>query len=89
MGILAESTLLAQVRITRNPINEALGLDGIAAAERMEVYNLMGVCVLAQRLSGNNRIEVSARGWPIGKYAVRLIAKDGIKVLQFVKAMDF
>lgn len=84
-GIVARSKLLAQARLESNPVGDLLVLSGVAAAERVEVYSLMGARIHMQLLDGRERVAIQAHRWAAGKYAVRLVAGDGVVALLFVK----
>lgn len=80
-----ESTLLADARIAQNPVDHTLALEGLEVAEWVEIYSLTGSLVYSQKLQGENRVEIAARGWASGAYVARIIAKDGEKALRVVK----
>lgn len=80
-----ESLLLAGTRVVGNPVGEVLGLEGAAAAERVEVYSLTGMLVYSRALRGESRVEVAASRWASGLYVVRVVARDGERALRFVK----
>ena len=80
-----ESVLLAAARVVQNPIDNALLLEGISTAERIEVYSLMGTLTYARALQGEERVEIAAGSWASGTYVVRIIAADGEKAVRVVK----
>ena len=80
-----ESVLLAAARVVQNPIDNALVLEGIGAAERIEVYSLTGVQTYARALHGEERVEIATGSWASGIYVVRIIAADGEKTVRVVK----
>ena len=80
-----ESVLLAAARVVQNPIDNALVLEGISTAERIEVYSLAGVQTYAHALRGEERVEIATGSWASGIYVVRIIATDGEKTVRVVK----
>lgn len=80
-----ESQKLAFVRTVVNPMGDALMLEGLEGAERLEVYSLAGVKIYSQTLRHERCIAVSASVWPGGLYVVRVIARDGERALRVVK----
>ena len=80
-----ESVQLAAVRAVRNPVGEALELEGMERAARVEVYSVVGARVYAEALRGEPRVVIDARGWASGVYVVRVEASDGAKTLRVVK----
>lgn len=80
-----ESVQLATARVVQNPIANALVLDGISTAERIEVYSLTGVQTYACAPRGEERVEIATGSWASGIYVVRIIAADGEKTLRVVK----
>ena len=80
-----ESVQLAAVRVVRNPVGEALELEGMERAARVEVYSVVGARVYAEALRGEPRVVIDARGWTSGVYVVRVAASDGAKTLRVVK----
>ena len=80
-----ESVQLAGVRVVRNPVGEALELEGMERAARVEVYSVAGARVHAEALRGEPRVAIDARGWESGVYVVRVEASDGAKTLRVVK----
>ena len=80
-----ESVQLAGVRVVRNPMGEALELEGMERAARVEVYSVAGARVHAEALRGEPRVAIDARGWASGVYVVRVVASDGEKTLRMVK----
>ena len=80
-----ESVQLAAVRVVRNPMGEALELEGMERAARVEVYSVVGARVYAEVLRGEPRVVIDARGWASGVYVVRVAASDGAKTLRVVK----
>ena len=80
-----ESVQLAAVRVVRNPVGEALELEGMERAARVEVYSVVGARVHAEALRGEPRVTIDARGWASGLYVVRVVASDGERKLRVVK----
>ena len=80
-----ESVQLAGVRVVRNPVGEALELEGMERAARVEVYSVVGARVHAEALRGEPRVVIDARGWARGVYVVRVEASDGERTLRVVK----
>ena len=80
-----ESVQLATVRVVRNPVGEALELEGMERAARVEVYSMVGARVHAEALRGEPRVAIDARGWASGVYVVRVVASDGERTLRVVK----
>ena len=80
-----ESVQLAAVRAVRNPVGEALELEGMERAARVEVYSVVGARVYAEALRGESRVVINAQGWASGLYVVRVAASDGAKTLRVVK----
>ena len=80
-----ESVQLAAVRVVRNPVGEALELEGMERAARVEVYSVVGARVHAEALHGEPRVTIDARGWVHGVYVVRVAASDGERTLRVVK----
>lgn len=80
-----EPASLAALRAVGNPLGRRLVLEGVTAAEKLEVYDLLGVLVYEQSLQGEPRVEVEADGWQSGAYVVRVLAKDGERTLRVVK----
>ena len=80
-----ESVLLSGVQVAPNPIGEELALQGVAAAERVEVYSIDGVLVYSGLATGSEREVIALRGLRSGVYLVRVVARDGEKVLRVVK----
>ena len=80
-----ESVHLAGVRVVRNPVGEALELEGMERAARVEVYSVVGARVHAEALRGEPRVTIDARGWASGLYVVRVAASDGERTLRVVK----
>ena len=80
-----ESVQLAGVRVVRNPVGEALELEGMECAARVEVYSVVGVRVHAEVLRGEPRVVIDAHGWAHGVYVVRVVASDGARTLRVVK----
>ena len=84
-GTAVESVQLAAVRAVRNPVGEALELEGMERAARVEVYSVVGARVHAEALHGEPRVVIDAQGWASGVYVVRVAASDGAKTLRVVK----
>ena len=80
-----ESVLLAAARVVQNPIANALVLEAIGAAERIEVYSLTGVQTYACAPGGEARVEIATGSWASGTYVVRIIAADGERAIKIVK----
>ena len=80
-----ESVQLAAVRAVRNPVGEALELEGMERATRVEVYSVVGARVYAEALRGEPRVVIDARGWASGVYVVKVAASDGERTLRVVK----
>lgn len=80
-----ESVLLSGVQVAPNPIGEELVLQGVAAAERVEVYSIDGVLVYSGLATGSEREVIALPGLRSGVYLVRVVAQDGEKVLRVVK----
>ena len=80
-----ESVQLAAVRVVRNPVGEALELEGMERAARVEVYSVVGARVHAEALYGEPRVVIDAQGWASGVYVVRVVASDGERTLRVVK----
>lgn len=80
-----ESVLLAAAWVVQNPIDNALVLEGISTAERIEVYSLTGTPTCARALRGEERVEIATGSWASGIYVVRIIAADGEKTVRVVK----
>ena len=80
-----ESVQLAGVRAVQNPVGEALELEGMEHAARVEVYSVAGARVHAEALRGEPRVAIDARGWESGVYVVRVVASDGERTLRVVK----
>ena len=82
---VVESVQLAAVRVVRNPVGEALELEGMERAARVEVYSVVGARVHAEALRGEPRVVIDARGWANGVYVVKVAASDGERTLRVVK----
>lgn len=80
-----ESMLLAGVRIVSNPVRDALVLEGLATADRVEVYSLGGARMAVVTLDGADRVTVATIGWASGVYVALVTARDGARGLRFVK----
>ena len=80
-----ESVQLAGVRVVKNPVGDALELEGMECAARVEVYSVVGARVHAEALRGEPRVAIDARGWASGVYVVRVVASDGERTLRVVK----
>ena len=76
---------LAAVRVVRNPVGEALGLEGMERAARVEVYSVVGAQVHAEALRGEPRVVIDAHGWANGVCVVKVEASDGERTLRVVK----
>lgn len=80
-----ESVLLEGATAAGNPFGETLTLLGLAHAERISVYSVIGVPVYTASLRGETRIALNTTRWATGVYLVRITARDGAKVLRVVK----
>ena len=80
-----ESVQLAGVRAVRNPVGEALELEGMERAARVEVYSVAGARVHAEVLRGTPRVVIDAQSWANGVYVVKVEASDGERTLRVVK----
>lgn len=80
-----ESVLLEGVTAAGNPFGETLTLLGLAHAERVSVYSVIGVPVYTASLRGETHIALNTTRWATGVYLVRITARDGAKVLRVVK----
>ena len=76
---------LAGVRVVRNPVGEALELEGMERAARVEVYSVVGAQVHAEALRGEPRVVIDAQSWANGVYVVKVEASDGERTLRVVK----
>lgn len=80
-----ESVLLEGATAAGNPFGETLTLLGLAHAERISVYSVIGVPVYTASLRGETHIALNTTRWATGVYLVRITARDGAKVLRVVK----
>lgn len=80
-----ESVLLEGATAAGNPFGEELTLLGLAHAERVSVYSVIGVPVYTASLRGETHIALNTTRWATGVYLVRITARDGAKVLRVVK----
>ena len=80
-----ESALLGEARLQANPFGEVLVLQGVASAERVEVYSVLGVRLHTEQLMRGESVSLNTEDWAIGVYVVRLIARDGVKSFKAVK----
>ncbi len=80
-----ESVLLEGATAAGNPFGEELTLLGLAHAERISVYSVIGVPVYTASLRGETHIALNTTRWATGVYLVRITARDGAKVLRVVK----
>ena len=80
-----ESALLGEARLQANPFGEVLVLQGVASAERVEVYSVLGVRLQTEQLMRGESVSLNTEDWANGVYVVRLIARDGVKSFKAVK----
>ena len=80
-----ESALLGEARLQANPFGEVLVLQGVASAERVEVYSVLGVRLHTEQLMRGESVSLNTEDWANGVYVVRLIARDGVKSFKAVK----
>ena len=80
-----ESALLGKARLQANPFGEVLVLQGVASAERVEVYSVLGVRLHTEQLMRGESVSLNTEDWANGVYVVRLIARDGVKSFKAVK----
>ena len=80
-----ESVLLEGATVAGNPFGETLTLLGLAHAERISVYSVIGVPVYTASLRGETHIALNTTRWATGVYLIRITARDGAKVLRVVK----
>lgn len=80
-----ESVLLAEARLVVNPFGATLRIEEVAPAELLEVYNMQGQPLYAQRLDGENHLGVPSQSWPSGVYVVRMVAPDGARCPKAIK----
>ena len=80
-----ESALLGEARLQVNPFGEVLVLQGVASAERVEVYSVLGVRLHTEQLMRGESVSLNTEDWANGVYVVRLIARDGVKSFKAVK----
>lgn len=80
-----ESVLLEGATVAGNPFGETLTLLGLAHAERISVYSVIGVPVYTASLRGETHIALNTTRWATGVYLVRITARDEAKVLRVVK----
>ena len=80
-----ESALLGEARLQVNPFGEVLVLQGVASAERVEVYSVLGVRLHSEELMRGESVSLNTEDWANGVYVVRLIARDGVKSFKAVK----
>ena len=80
-----ESALLSSAQSLVNPFRDRLTIVHLNAANRIEVYSILGEKLYDRELQGAERIEIATSEWESGLYIVRIHAKDGTKVLRVVK----
>ena len=80
-----ESALLGEARLQVNPFGEVLVLQGVASAERVEVYSVLGVRLHSEELMRGESVSLNTEDWANGVYVVHLIARDGVKSFKAVK----
>lgn len=80
-----ESELLAGVAAVPNPCVERLQLRGAAMVESWQVYGQQGRKVAEGEGTGSAWLEIPAADWAEGVYYVRLLARDGARVVRVVK----
>lgn len=80
-----ESVLLEGATAAGNPFGETLTLLGLAHADRISVYSVIGAPVYTASLRGETHIALNTTRWATGVYLVRITARDGAKVLRVVK----
>ena len=80
-----ESALLGEARLQVNPFGEVLVLQGVASAERVEVYSVLGARLHSEELMHGESVSLNTEDWANGVYVVRLIARDGVKSFKAVK----
>ena len=80
-----ESALLGEARLLENPFGEVLVLQGVASAERVEVYSVLGVRLHSEELKRGESVSLNTEDWANGVYVVRLIVRDGVKSFKAVK----
>ena len=80
-----ESALLGEARLQVNPFGAVLVLQGVASAERVEVYSVLGARLHSEELMHGESVSLNTEDWANGVYVVRLIARDGVKSFKAVK----
>ena len=80
-----ESALLSSAQSLVNPFRDRLTIVHLNAANRIEVYSILGEKLYDRELQGAERMEIATSEWESGLYIVRIHAKDGTKVLRVVK----
>ena len=80
-----ESALLSSAKSLVNPFRDRLTIVHLNAANRIEVYSILGEKLYDRELQGAERMEIATSEWESGLYIVRIHAKDGTKVLRVVK----
>ena len=80
-----ESVLLSSAQSLVNPFRDRLTIVHLNAANRIEVYSILGEKLYDRELQGAERMEIATSEWESGLYIVRIHAKDGTKVLRVVK----
>ena len=80
-----ESALLSSAQSLVNPFRDRLTIVHLNAANRIEVYSILGEKLYDRELQGTERMEIATSEWESGLYIVRIHAKDGTKVLRVVK----
>lgn len=84
-GDAVESVLLSDTRVVGQPVGDALVLEGVEGAERVEVYSLTGARVCTHQLRGEARVAIGLGGCAAGVYVVRVAARDGARTIRIVK----
>ena len=80
-----ESALLSSAQSLVNPFRDWLTIVHLNAANRIEVYSILGEKLYDRELQGAERMEIATSEWESGLYIVRIHAGDGTKVLRVVK----
>jgi len=80
-----ESALLSSAQSLVNPFRDRLTIVHLNAANRIEVYSILGEKLYDRELQGADRMEIATSEWESGLYIVRIHAGDGTKVLRVVK----
>lgn len=80
-----ESIALAGARLVSNPFGDALVVEGIEAAVRIEVYDACGALVAARELHGEKRLEFPTHRWAGGVYFIRMMTHNGARIIKGVR----